>query len=307
VLREFWKPFNGAVDEVKERRVADVIEALNELLGPQLFPERADGGDPRACPLCSGGRLSLKLGRYGAFVGCSNYPECRFTRQLGVKPGSEDDPSEVKERLIGVDPSSDEEVLLRRGPYGPYVQRGQGDTLKRSSLPPNLSPEQLDLEMALALLALPREIGRHPETGEPIEAGINRYGPYIKHDRFVRLGSDDDVLAIGMNRAIALIAEAGAKGRAAPTALREVGKHPKDGNPISLHKGRFGPYVKHGRQNASLPKAQDPDQLTVEQAVELLAKRASKDKDKGKKSGGDRPKTPRKAARGKAKAKGSPS
>jgi DNA topoisomerase-1 len=307
VLREFWKPFNGAVDEVKERRVADVIEALNELLGPQLFPERADGGDPRACPLCSGGRLSLKLGRYGAFVGCSNYPECRFTRQLGVKPGSEDDSSEVKERLIGVDPSSDEEVLLRRGPYGPYVQRGQGDTLKRSSLPPNLSPEQLDLEMALALLALPREIGRHPETGEPIEAGINRYGPYIKHDRFVRLGSDDDVLAIGMNRAIALIAEAGAKGRAAPTALREVGKHPKDGNPISLHKGRFGPYVKHGRQNASLPKAQDPDQLTVEQAVELLAKRASKDKDKGKKSGGDRPKTPRKAARGKAKAKGSPS
>ncbi len=302
VLREFWNPFNGAVDEVKERRVADVIEALNELLGPQLFPEREGGGDPRACPLCAGGRLSLKLGRYGAFVGCSNYPECRFTRQLGVKPGSEDDQPELKERLIGVDPASREEVLLKRGPYGPYVQRGQGDSLKRSSLPPNLEPDDLDLETALALLALPREIGRHPETGEPIEAGINRYGPYIKHDRFVRLGPDDDVLAIGMNRAIALIAEAGSKGRAAPTALREVGKHPKDGNPISLHKGRFGPYVKHGRQNASLPKAQDPDQLTVEQAVELLAKRASKDK--AKKAGGDRPaKAPRKPARGKAKGK----
>jgi DNA topoisomerase-1 len=276
VLREFWNPFSGAVDEVKERRVAEVIDALNELLGPHLFPEREDGGDPRACPLCSAGRLSLKLGRHGSFVGCSNYPECRYTRQLGVKPGSADE-SEVKERLIGVDPASREEVLLRRGPYGPYVQRGAGDALKRSSLPPNVTPEQVDLDLALALLALPREIGHHPETGAPIEAGINRYGPYIKHDRFVRLGADDDVLAIGMNRAMALIAEAGAKGRAAPAALREVGMHPRDGKPIALHKGRYGPYVKHGRQNASLPKAQDPDQLTVEQAVDLLDKRAAKE------------------------------
>jgi DNA topoisomerase-1 len=264
------------VDEVKERRVAEVIDALNELLGPHLFPELEDGGDPRACPLCSAGRLSLKLGRHGSFVGCSNYPECRYTRQLGVKPGSADE-SEVKERLIGVDPASREEVLLRRGPYGPYVQRGAGDALKRSSLPPNVTPEQVDLDLALALLALPREIGHHPETGAPIEAGINRYGPYIKHDRFVRLGADDDVLAIGMNRAMALIAEVGAKGRAAPAALREVGMHPRDGKPIALHKGRYGPYVKHGRQNASLPKAQDPDQLTVEQAVDLLDKRAAKE------------------------------
>ncbi len=282
VLREFWKPFHGTVDEVKERRVADVLEALNELLGPRLFPEREDGGDPRACPFCSGGRLSLKLGRYGAFLGCSNYPECRYTRQLGVKPGDAEDQAEVKERVIGVDPNTHEEVLLRRGPYGPYVQRGAGDSLKRSSLPPNLAPEQLDLNMAVALLSLPREIGRHPETGEPIEAGINRYGPYIKHDRFVRLGAEDDVLSIGMNRAMVLLTEAGAKGRAAPKALREVGKHPKDGNPIALHKGRFGHYVKHGRQNASLPKAQDPEQLTLEQAVELLAQRASKDKGKAK-------------------------
>jgi DNA topoisomerase-1 len=161
--------------------------------------------------------------------------------------------------------------------------------------------------MALALLALPREIGRHPETGEPIEAGINRYGPYIKHDRFVRLGAADDVLTIGMNRAMSLLAEAGSKGRAAPQALREVGRHPKDGNPIALHKGRFGFYVKHGRQNASLPKAQDPDQLSVEQAVELLAKRASKDKGagkaKGRKGGNGGGTAPRKAARGKAQAK----
>ena len=300
VLRDFWDPFHGTVDEVKERRVADVIEALNQLLGPQLFPEREDGGDPRACPLCGAGRLSLKLGRYGAFVGCSNYPDCRYTRQLGVKPGSAEDQPEVKERVIGVDPATNEEVRLRRGPYGPYVQRGEGDSLKRSSLPPNLAPDQLDLSMALALLSLPREVGRHPETGEPIEAGINRYGPYIKHDRFVRLGPDDDVLTIGMNRVMALLADAGSKGRAAPKPLRELGKHPKGGGPISLHKGRFGFYVKHGRQNASLAKAQDPDQLTIEQAVELLAKRASK----GKKPAGNgrAAKAPRKAiARSKAK------
>ncbi len=310
VLREFWAPFHGTVDEVKERRVADVLEALNELLGPQLFPAREDGGDPRACQLCGDGRLSLKFGRYGAFVGCSNYPECRYTRQLGAKPGNGEDQAEVKERLIGVDPDTHEEVLLRRGPYGPYVQRGAGDSLKRSSLPPRLEPDQVDLNMALALLSLPREVGRHPETGEPIEAGINRYGPYIKHDRFVRLGADDDVLTIGMNRAMSLLAEAGAKGRAAPQALREVGRHPKDGNPIALHKGRFGFYVKHGRQNASLPKAQDPEQLTVEQAVELLAKRASKDKGagkaKGRKGGDGAGKAPRKPAR-KAQAKGRPS
>jgi DNA topoisomerase I len=301
VLREFWNPFNGTVDEVKERRVADVLEALNELLGPQLFPEREDGRDPRACPLCSGGRLSLKFGRYGAFVGCSNYPDCRYTRQLGARSSDAEDRPEVKDRLIGVDPATHEEVLLRRGPYGPYVQRGAGDSLKRSSLPPNLAPDQLDLNMALALLSLPRELGRHPETGEPIEAGINRYGPYIKHDRFVRLGPDDDVLTIGMNRAMSLLAEAGMKGRVAAKALREVGRHPKDGQPISLHKGRFGFYVKHGRQNASLPKAQDPEQLTVEQAVELLAKRASKAKGK-KAAANGAGKAPRKGARGRSQA-----
>jgi DNA topoisomerase I len=277
VLREFWDPFSGVVDEVKERRVAEVIDALNELLGPHFFPPREDGGDPRQCPLCGSGRLSLKLGRYGAFVGCSNYPECRFTRRLGVKAEEEAD-AEIKERLIGVDPTTREEVVLKRGPYGPYVQRGQGETIRRSSLPPGLDPAELDLETALALLALPREIGRHPETGAPIEAGINRYGPYIKHDRFVRLGPEDDVLTIGMNRAMALLVEAGSRQRAAPKQLRELGAHPKDGKPVTLHQGRFGPYVRHGKENASLRKAHDPDQLTLEQAVQLLAERAAKGK-----------------------------
>jgi DNA topoisomerase-1 len=297
VLREFWDPFAGVVDEVKERRVAEVIDALNELLAPHLFPAREDGGDPRHCTLCGTGRLSLKLGRYGAFIGCSNYPECRFTRRLGVKPEEEAEAA-LKERVIGVDPTTHEEVVLKQGPYGPYVQRGAGESLKRSSLPPNVEPAELDLETALALLALPREVGRHPESGQPIEAGINRYGPYIKHDRFVRLGPEDDVLTLGMNRAIALLAEAGSRQRSAPKQLREIGNHPKDGKPISLHQGRYGPYVRHGRDNASLRKAHDPEQLTLEEAVQLLADRAAKDKGK---SGGA--KTAKTAPKAKAKSK----
>ena len=168
-------------------------------------------------------------------------------------------------------------------------------------MPPNVDPEQIDLSTALALLTLPREIGRHPETGQPIEAGINRYGPYLKHDRFVRLGPEDDVLTIGMNRAIALLAEAGSKGRGAPQKLREIGAHPTDGQVISLHKGRFGFYVKHGKLNASLPKAQDPDQLTLDTAVELLAKRAASN---GKKSSGRaKAKSGTKSSRAKAPAR----
>jgi DNA topoisomerase-1 len=308
VLRDFWDPFSDQVDEVRERRVAEVIDALNELLAPHLFPPRDDGTDPRTCPLCGNGRLSLKLGRFGAFVGCSNYPECRFTRRLGVPAPESEEPAEAKERVLGVDPDTREEIRLRRGPYGPYVQRGEGGVAKRSSLPPNLSPEQLDYEAARQLLALPRELGRHPETGQPIEAGINRYGPYIKHDRFVRLGPEDDVLSIGMNRAMALLEDAGRKARGAPKALKELGPHPKDKKPVVLYRGRFGPYLKHGRQNASLPKGRDPDSLTLEEGVRLLQAKAATGK--GKASGGGRPsakptgasaKAPRKPGRGAAR------
>ncbi|HEX6142400.1 MAG TPA: type I DNA topoisomerase [Geminicoccaceae bacterium] len=284
LLREFWDPFKDIVGEVSERRVAEVIEALNDFLGPQLFPVKEDGSDPRLCPLCSEGRLSLKLGRYGAFVGCSNYPDCRFTRPLGVK--SEDAAEEMeKERLIGVDPGTREEVRLLRGPYGPYVQLRHGEEVKRSSLPPNLKAADLDLETALQLLALPRIVGHHPETGKPIEAGINRYGPYIKHDRFVRLGPDDDVLTIGMNRAVALIEETRGKGRPAAKPAKELGPHPRDKKPVTLHEGRFGPYVKHGKTNASLPRGMDAASLTLEAAVELIDRKAGKAKP-GKAGGG---------------------
>jgi DNA topoisomerase-1 len=230
--------------------------------------------------LCGAGRLSLKLGRFGAFVGCSNYPECRYTRRLGTPAANGEDQPDAKERTIGIDPESGEEIRLRHGPYGPYVQCGQGEGARRSSLPPKLAADQIDLETARRLLALPREIGRHPETGEPIEAGINRYGPYIRHDRFVRLGPEDDVLTIGMNRAMALLDSAAARTRPAPKALRELGPHPKDKQPVMLYRGRFGPYVKHGRQNASLRKGHDPDSLTLEQAVALLQDKAAKGKAK---------------------------
>jgi DNA topoisomerase-1 len=174
VLRDFWDPFHSVVDEVKERRVADVIDALNDLLAPRLFPPRPDGSDPRSCQLCEDGRLSLKLGRYGAFVGCSNYPECRFTRKLDADP-NQPEPEEQKERIIGVDPTTSEEVILKHGPYGPYVQRGAGDDLKRSSLAPNMTPADLTLDQALSLLALPREIGKHPESDKPTALHSGRW------------------------------------------------------------------------------------------------------------------------------------
>ncbi len=306
VLRDFWDPFHNVVDEVKERRVAEVIDALNDLLAPRLFPPRPDGSDPRVCQVCEDGRLSLKLGRYGAFVGCSNYPECKFTRKLDADP-NEPTPEDQKERSIGIDPSNSEEVLLKHGPYGPYVQRGTDDALKRSSLAPNMTPAELTLEQALSLLALPREVGKHPESGKPIEAGINRYGPYIKHDRFVRLGADDDVLTIGMNRAITLIAEAGTKARPAQKVLREMGEHPEDQKPVTLHEGRFGPYVKHGKINASLPKGENHESLTMEAAVALLTAKAAKG---GAKKGAKKTTAKKKTTKektSKAKAKGAKS
>jgi DNA topoisomerase-1 len=311
VLREFWDPFHGVVDEVTERRLAEVIDALDEFLGPHLFPPHEGGGDPRACPKCDDGRLSLKIGRHGPFIGCSNYPECRYTRDFGVQLQASAEGSDVPDRVLGVDPESDEEVRLRRGPYGLYVQRGEGKEAKRSSLPPNLGPDQLDLEIALALLALPREIGRHPETGQPIAASINRRGPYIRHeDRYVSLGPDDDVLSIGMNRAIALLAEAASKkgNRGNRTPPRELGPHPTDGKPVTVQRGRFGPFVKHGRTLASLRKGQEMDALSLEDAVPLLAEREQRS-GKGKaKAGGNGASKAKGAAKstanGAAKAKG---
>ena len=289
VLREFWRQFSADVAETEDLRVAEVLEALNELLGPHIFPARADGGDPRQCPSCGTGRLSLKLGKFGAFVGCSNYPECRFTRQLAVS-GENGNGGEIGgdgTRILGMDPESGLEVSVRTGRFGPYIQlgeaNGEGEKPKRSSLPKGWDAATIDLADALALLGLPREIGLHPETGTPITAGLGRYGPFILHDgTYANLDSIEEVFSVGINRAVSLLAEKRAGGgrrpggRTAPKALKTLGDHPSEGGPVTVRDGRYGPYVNHGKVNATLPKDVSPETVSMEQALELLAARAGK-------------------------------
>ncbi|MFA7431106.1 MAG: type I DNA topoisomerase, partial [Rhodospirillaceae bacterium] len=280
VLRAFWDDFMGSVEGTKNLRVSEVLDALDADLAPHLFPPKADGSDPRTCPACSAGRLSLKLGKFGAFIGCSTYPECRYTRPLGGNGeeganGAMDD----TEKPLGTDPDSGLGVVLKKGPYGWYVQLGEPDPEdkkkkpKRAGLPRGMEPSSVDLDKALRLLALPREIGTHPEDQQMILAGIGRFGPYIKHgDQYVNL-KEDDVLEIGMNRAVELLATSQRK---AKTPAKELGPHPADQKPVTLHDGRFGPYVEHNRLRATLPKTMDKDAVTLEQAVEILTAKAGK-------------------------------
>ncbi|HEY1246458.1 MAG TPA: type I DNA topoisomerase [Hyphomicrobiaceae bacterium] len=292
VLRDFWRDFMGAVDEIKDLRVGDVLEALNEILGPHVFPPRADGGDPRQCPNCGEGRLSLKVsGKYGAFIGCSRYPDCRYTRQLSANGnGADAEASTPDGKLLGYDPEG-VAVTLRVGRFGPYLQLGEGskdEKPKRSSIPNGVDPNAVDLERALQLLSLPRTVGNHPETGKPITAGLGRYGPFIQHDGlYANLPTVDEVFTVGINRAVALLAEKKAgKGnrfqRSAPTVLKELGEHPTEGGNIQVLSGRYGPYVKHGDVNATLPRVKAPEALTVEEAVRLLAERVAKGPAKAK-------------------------
>jgi DNA topoisomerase-1 len=293
VLRDFWRDFMGAVEEIKDLRVGDVLEALNEILGPHVFPPRADGGDPRQCPNCGEGRLSLKVsGKYGAFIGCSRYPDCRYTRQLSQNGnGTDAEASTPDGKLLGYDPESGLAVTLRVGRFGPYLQLGEGskdEKPKRSSIPNGVDPNSVDLERALQLLSLPRTVGDHPETGKPITAGLGRYGPFIQHDgMYANLPTVDEVFSVGINRAVALLAEKKAgKGnrfqRAAATVLKELGEHPIEGGNIQVLSGRYGPYVKHGNVNATLPRGKAPEALTVEEAVRLIAERVAKGPAKAK-------------------------
>ncbi|MFO1185251.1 MAG: type I DNA topoisomerase [Bauldia sp.] len=283
VLREFWRQFSADVDKTKELRVTDVLEALNNLLAPHIFPTRTDGGDPRACPSCGVGRLSLKLGKYGSFIGCSNYPECRYTRQLAVggENGAEG-AAGIEARALGTDPDSGKEITLRSGRFGPYLQLGEAEgeeKPKRAGIPKGWDPNTLDFEKALALIRLPREVGPHPESGKPIIASIGRYGPYVEHGGvFANLESADEVFTVGVNRAVTLIADkmagGGKRGRRTPAALRELGAHPDDGKPVTVRDGRYGPYVNHGTLNATLPRGTSPDAVTLEEALGLLARKA---------------------------------
>ncbi|OYQ33717.1 DNA topoisomerase I [Niveispirillum lacus] len=280
VLREFWKHFHAAIDETKDLTITQVLNALDEALGPHFFPDRFDAEgqkiDVRVCPTCGSGRLSLKLGKTGAFIGCSNYPDCRYTRPLAV---AGEDAEADADRDLGVDPETNQNVVMKRGPYGVYVQLGEAATKaekpKRVSLPRGLNPQDVDLTIALALLSLPRSLGTHPSSGQEIQAGIGRFGPYLKHgDAYKNIPPDDDVLTIGLNRAVVLLGDGPVK---KAVAGRELGNHPKDGKPISIGSGRFGPYVKHNKLFASITKAYNADTLTLEQAVELLAAKAAKD------------------------------
>ncbi len=292
VLRDFWREFIAAVNDIGDLRIAQVLEALNELLGPHIFPEPQDGGDPRACPSCTNGRLSLKVGKFGAFIGCSNYPECRYTRQLADTNGEKASLS-GEAKVLGADPETGLEITLRIGRFGPYVQLGEGDggeKPKRASIPKGTDPEHIDLERALALLALPREVGLHPETGKPIVAGFGRYGPYVHHDgKYASLSAPEEVFEIGINRAVSLLAEKAANRRPrASSVIKELGDHPELGGKVQVLSGRYGPYVKHGKVNATLPKDRDPEQVTLQEAVGLIAAKSSK---------GPTKKTPRKSAR----------
>jgi DNA topoisomerase-1 len=285
VLREFWKAFSAAVGETKDLRVSEVLDKLDEELGPHFFPANDNGGkNPRECPSCANGRLGLKLGKFGAFIGCSNYPECRFTRKLGIVDADADAANGENldgPKILGIDPATGKQVTLRKGPYGLYVQLGEPEGKekpKRQSLLRDMTPGDLTLEKALALLSLPRELGPHPEDGEVILAGVGRFGPYVKHgSKYKSVPSDENVLDIGMNRAVALLAEAKtARGRAAVKPIRVVGNHPADDAPVELYDGRYGPYVKHGGVNATVPRDVKPEALTLDQAVALLAERAAK-------------------------------
>jgi DNA topoisomerase I len=302
VMRAFWLDFSAAVGDTKELRTTEVLDKLDDLLGPHLFPKRTDGADPRACPRCGNGRMGLRLSKTGPFIGCSNYPECRFTRPFGVaSPDGEAEGGATTPdgaRLMGDDPVSGLLVTARSGRFGPFVQLGEGEKPKRSSIPKGMSIAGITLEEALKLLSLPREVGKHPEDGEPIFANNGKFGPYVQHLKtYANLTAGEDVLTIGLNRAVDLIATKREKGpgrfsRAAPQG-RPLGDHP-EGGAIQVLDGKYGAYVKWADVNATIPKTIDKDAITVEQAVDLIRARQA--------AGGGKAKPARKVAVKKAPA-----
>ena len=287
-LREFWTEFSAAIGATTELRVSNVIDAINDVLGHHLFPPRNDAEgnpvDPRQCPTCGTGQLSLKLGKFGAFVGCSNYPECRFTRPFGGDQANQNGDIPPDGKVLGNNPDGVPD-FLKSGRFGAYVQLGpdpveKGEKPKRSSIPRSWPVATLDLEQGIKLLSLPREVGKHPEDGEPIMANLGRYGPYVQHIKtYASLADENELFEVGLNRAVTLIAEkragkGGGRGRQAVAPLKELGNH-TDGEPINLYNGRYGPYLKHGMINANIPRGADPASITLEQAIELVDARAA--------------------------------
>jgi DNA topoisomerase-1 len=282
VLARFWRDFSAALAETADLRIGEVLSKIDEVLGPHLYPARADGSDPRSCPVCSAGRLHLKTARSGgAFIGCGNYPDCRYTRPLSAPADGE--AGVLDGKVLGEDEGA--QITLRVGRFGPYVQKGEASEEipkpPRASLPKGWSPESIDLERALQLLNLPRPIGNHPEDGALVEAGIGRFGPYVKHNStYANLPDVEEVFTIGMNRAVEVLAQklarGGARGSAAAAQpLKDLGEHP-EGGVVQVMPGRYGPYVKWGKVNATLPKGTEPEAMTLEEALPLLEAKASK-------------------------------
>ena len=303
VLEAFWRDFKPRTAEVMEFKPSEVTQQLDQFLAPYLFPDKADGGDPRLCPNCGLGQLSLRGGRFGAFIACSNYPECKYTRrfaQAGATDGEDTGPES-----LGKDPATGLEVERKAGRFGPYIQLGEGKDAKRASIPKDI---ELDLDWALKLLSLPREIGAHPETGNMITASIGRYGPYLAHDgKYARLQSTAEVFETGMNAAVVKLAEAAANGgrpaRGSREPLKVLGAHPRTELEIKLMEGRYGAYVTDGTTNATLPKTIDKDQLTLEEAAQLIDARAAAAPAGGKGKRGAKKAPAKKAVAKKAPAK----
>lgn len=301
-LRLFWKDFHAKVEDSKKLTISEVLTHVQELLEPYIFGVGEAAATAKVCPTCKTGSLHLKTGKFGSFLGCSNYPECNFTRQLtgSAAENAEGSAGEGEEfpRTLGTDPVSGQTVTIRKGPYGVYVQLGEEKKPKRSSIPKGVQHSTVDLEKALTLLALPREVGLHPETNLPIMANNGRFGPYLLHDgKYANLGPEDDILTIGMNRAVTVIAEALEKkkngGRGAPEPLKDLGAHPESGEKVVILKGRYGAYIKYAGKNITLPKEMEPASVTMEQLLPLLP--AAKGKAAAKKKPAAKKKAPAKA------------
>ncbi len=275
ILSAFWRDFKPKTQEVMEFKPSEVSEKLDEFLSDYLFPPTEDGADPRLCPKCGKGRLALRGGRYGAFIACSEYPECKFTRKF-AQPGGPGEQGDDQE--LGAHPETGEMIVRKSGRFGPYFQMGEGKEAKRASLPKDL--EDPDLDWAVKLLGLPRIVGEHPETGKEIEAAIGRYGPYLRHDgKYAKLQSTRDVFETGMNAAVSLLAEAaknGGRGRAKAEPIKTFGKHPESEGEMKVLAGRYGPYVTDGTTNATLPRNMKPEDVSEEDAIRLISEKAAK-------------------------------
>ena len=299
VLNNFWKDFYKNVDQVKEKRTREVLDLLNESLGALIFDRDSNDTIDRKCKLCSNGQLSLKNSfRGGAFIGCSNYPECKFTRPLSkAKAAAQFNLAEPK--LIGQNEFG-KNIYLKNGRFGPYLQYEkeidlqnknskkkkkvkENDNLKNVSIPKGIEVDAVDLKQAKFLCSLPRVLGQHPDTAKDIILNSGRFGPYLKcENKSARLENIEELFTIGINRAVTMIAEA-KPGRISSSIIKDLGEHPEDKKPVRVMKGQFGPYIKYKSLNATIPEEKDPSEISMEEALILIEKRKEYDKNKKRK------------------------